>query len=1813
MAELSTKGKIITLLLVNAIVASPLVGVINSSEIRTSASEVSTASGDNITETQDVPNPEKTREERRKENIDKGYILKIVDNGGSYYIDNDLVAHIAKDSSVRVSFEDCDWLRIESINIVNLSDSSNFKRTIKAYDDKVIDLQESGDYEVTFSSFSDVNETVPLSDLLDFGTVDYDAKGIVISSVKIGGTEVTGGMWYNNFDGDNSITFIVDSDKALKSEEVYINSQKVGFTKRENRYTVDSDVVKSLLTDKADGNLINFIFSNKNGSVNDYKTSIFVDSSTNVRISNIKYSGAVYNSESKLYMKKSTLMSFNVLDSKSRVSSVGLYNGDSLVSTYSSRTSEGVTVNYLLAEEGKYSLKVEYESGVILSYDLFGGDSVVFDDDAPLLDSRKYTVGGNSSKKSYFDEDDLKDGWYNADGTLRFIVYDGVDISDKVSVTVNGKSYPDSRVLREFLEEKDGKKYYAFSLDSGYFNKDGNEQGTYNITIVTEDMVGNKSSYSAMVKLDSAPPTYIDDKGNKTLAFDSKGITYISTKHSLVLDDKVLIKEGSKFLDNVSGIDSVVYFVDSKALGNNTPNRSYDAVIKDGVFQIPSSLSNSSSIVEDGNIVVDNTGIFVVTDKAGNSKNYTVRDLVISVYDLDPGTVIVDNDSPTIIDNGSTEAVYTDSTSLGKVNYYSAAPVFRFAVKDSNLRDARFYINNALWSSKDLMGMTSADLSYDLNNYGGSDGKYTVKLEVTDILGKLSTVEYNIVIDKTAPSSISVVMPNPVNEKGGNVYFGSSFDVSVSASDNGSGIAGYYLNSKESTSGSFSISSDGEYSVTVKDKVGNTISKTLQELKSWQGNKIVIDSEAPEIKGERLDESVFDDWYRDDVSYTFNLSDNIGLDSATVYINGVAVEKFSTTETNVKTTALTASTSADNVRPNADGSYTVEVVAYDNAGQVSRWSDTVYIDRVTPIIDTFIISGDVKNLSGDYKYVFTGMGLVQINVSDSGVSSGIDKVYVKLNDTWIDYPVNGDNAVFVNIPSDYKGTISAYVVDKVGNISPTVVSDGMVSEDGNTHIKHSAIEIKFDTANHVDANNIPLYSKDVDATVFVKCDWSGISSLDWGVDTMTLGHTTDFSSASKWDKNLPLEFNTSAVLNSNANEQEFWVRVVDNAGHKSEATRLFSIDKETPTLRVSYNETNDRGIYYNTPRTANITVTEKNFDSSRFVVTGEAGTLGNWSNNGDVWSNIMYFDRDGKYNFSMSVSDRAGNVSNTHTSGEFIVDKTAPELSVTWNVNNGENNRYYDKKRVATIKVVEDNFDSSLINITGVDSSTWSHDGNVHTMVLEFLNGEYSFSINGKDLAGNEIANTYNSGSFIVDTVSPDINVSGISNNVTYKDDVGVRVEVSDSYIDYSSTYVTLKGKSNKEVKIEGTVVTGGIVYTYNNFPKEESYDDVYTLFIHAKDRSGNYSQREVEFTVNRFGSSYKEETSTSGVYHNTPRNIQITESNVENLDTSKVTVVVTRNGREVEVPADKVTIKKEEKDGRNYYTYEIDKDQFEEDGSYTVQIYSETEGGDENSSVSEEYGFVVDTTPPEIFISGIEDNGVYSDTSKRVSFDIRDLSGIEIVEIYLNGVKVDFVEDSGLYYITVPESSEPQNLEIKVIDKAGNESTAKVTNFTVSAGNWKEYQSKKWVEALVGGLAGVAAIMVGILFARKRKRTKEELNLIKENEQYYSSSSKNSSGSGSGGSSESGTESSTNMGMTGTIGDADTSATTNMMNAKEATTGIFMSDDASFKADYGKQESASIDDTRTSMFSEDDVKTELMGTTELESDGSDDNKTGIL
>lgn len=152
----------------------------------------------------------------------------------------------------------------------------------------------------------------------------------------------------------------------------------------------------------------------------------------------------------------------------------------------------------------------------------------------------------------------------------------------------------------------------------------------------------------------------------------------------------------------------------------------------------------------------------------------------------------------------------------------------------------------------------------------------------------------------------------------------------------------------------------------------------------------------------------------------------------------------------------------------------------------------------------------------------------------------------------------------------------------------------------------------------------------------------------------------------------------------------------DRAGNRAgiAAVPSFIIDRTRPIINVSFDNNDAKnGNYYNTERTATVTVVERNFDVSRVQLDGNAQKTGIWTANGDQHSITLTFSKDGSYSFTVSASDRAGNTTEAYTSETFIIDTTAPKLTLEGfdRANGGE--------VAPIITCMDDNFDPAGVNI----------------------------------------------------------------------------------------------------------------------------------------------------------------------------------------------------------------------------------------------------------------------------------------------------------------------------------------------------------------------------------------------------------------------------------------------------------------------------------------------------------------------------------
>lgn len=1035
----------------------------------------------------------------------------------------------------------------------------------------------------------------------------------------------------------------------------------------------------------------------------------------------------------------------------------------------------------------------------------------------------------------------------------------------------------------------------------------------------------------------------------------------------------------------------------------------------------------------------------------------------------------------------------------------------------------------------------SIKLSDSLNKDGATDGVYVIKYEAEDNAGEKTSEEVRINIDTTAPSDVNSVFSSLYYIVDGVAYFKETPTLTIKATDNngnivGSGIEKYIISdgttSRENTSGVFTDLVSGTYTVEVVDNVGNTtgkvaISSTIPGLTT---DTIKVDSEDPVAIGTKP-EGDYNSWYSKDVIYSAKLTDDTGLRSGKVSINNTVVSEYISASSDEKEYTISASTAG--VVPNEDGSYNVHVDVTDNAGRTGSFDDVIYIDKDKPVIDKIVFSGEGyqegkhNGSQGIYGFYFKGTAKCDIYVSDGKASSGLNSIKVKLEDNGKNLEektVAIKNGVGeLSIPEGFKGRIYITASDMVGNVSEETQPDGIITENSNTSVNNINISISLPDTDYKDANGVSLYSKSVNATAKIKSSLSGVREIEWGIngtssEKITIDNNGNPSSSkgltiSSKDKNLTVDLSNALSVANNENNIKLWVSVTDRAGVVSRVERRLSIDKDDPEISISYDKSGSK--YYNTNRVATITVKERNFNPKLFTLaTSSKASHSGWSKDGGNWVSKVTYSKDGDYRLSASCVDRAGNQSKVYSGSKFTVDKTKPQLTVNWSNGNVSNGKYYNASRTATLVVKEHNFNAKSIQVTGGTVGGWSNSGDTHTATVSFSgNGTYKLGVTGKDNAGNAM-NSYSGDEFVIDVDKPTLKITGVESGISYKKDFSAKVVVSDNGLDTSASIITVTGKRNGKMNLTGSLSSKGGTISFDNLPKEEKYDDVYTVKAVAKDLAGNSVEEEMVFSVNRFGSAYKFMTEDIlGNYIKDKKDVKITERNVDEVDTSKSKVVVLFNGDKIEVPNNAVGIKDlGEEDGKHIYEYTINKDVFDKDGKYLVQIFSVNKDGTKYDSATEEYAFVLDTTKPVVIISGVKDNGVYNEYEKKATVEIRDLSGIKDMNIFINGKNTKYTEKDGVYTLSIPESSSAQELSVNVTDRAGNETSSSVKNIIVSSSRIVYLSHQLWFRlviclSVVIILTG-ACILIGYRLKSKKSLDKDLEDSIKE----YNSSSNSSS-----------------------------------------------------------------------------------------------------
>ena len=526
----------------------------------------------------------------------------------------------------------------------------------------------------------------------------------------------------------------------------------------------------------------------------------------------------------------------------------------------------------------------------------------------------------------------------------------------------------------------------------------------------------------------------------------------------------------------------------------------------------------------------------------------------------------------------------------------------------------------------------------------------------------------------------------------------------------------------------------------------------------------------------------------------------------------------------------------------------------------------------------------------------------------------------------------------------------------------------------------------------------------------------------------------------------------------------------------TQAALDFTVDKTAPVLSVSYdNNTANHEFYYKEGRRAEISIEEKNFRSDLVdysvlkdggreahgsVLSSFSGGEGRGVSELHHQASISY-EEDGDYQFNIRVKDLAGNEALAYPEDHFVIDRTAPSLTISdiWNesANKGEvspkisyGDRYLDQDALS-LKLI----------------------GEVH--------GEHELS-----------------------------SQQGGSISIARTDALNLPMQKS---------MEETESPKQKEEEKEGIVYqssAGGEEgnLSFQNFPEEPETDDVYRLSAKIVDMAGNETTEELWFSVNRFGSTYllsDRAKALQGTYQKEGEEILISEINADEVLSSALTLYRNEEKHALSEGAEYQTTRSGG-NGKWYRgDYLIKKDNFDKEGLYHLQISSQDKAGNLASTEQTERGaelrFGIDRTPPRILLSNVDDQGVYRGDILDLDLSVQDNFWLQQVDATVDGEHEISWTDKSLQEAVAKDSFPLQisgeegkrhKLLIVARDAAGNESRKEVSDFVITNNPLLRLISQKNFArnaaiATVAGLMGLSCVVNGpsLLQELKRRRLK--------------------------------------------------------------------------------------------------------------------------
>lgn len=1037
-------------------------------------------------------------------------------------------------------------------------------------------------------------------------------------------------------------------------------------------------------------------------------------------------------------------------------------------------------------------------------------------------------------------------------------------------------------------------------------------------------------------------------------------------------------------------------------------------------------------------------------------------------------------------------------------------------------------------------------------------------------------------VDENDPEVTTVEFSENVIVKDYGIFSNESFTIKVNATDiednlyqmdlylNGKNVDGQKVIKESNGNGYFEFYIDKEqYSglnkenqVIVYDRAGNS--------KRYDINDILMEGAAPEgkvavedKKGNIVYEKAGKIYAGGEITLLVSVDDNIeniddkavsGLSGYKVYVNDILVDnKAFKTQNTKQVQDSTVKINTEIYTKSDKSALEIKITdIYDNAGNKGEdVEQTVYIDVEAPTVDIRSVSASKGENITDYGSFYNAAAIFTFKAKDN--CTKITDAKINIGDKSYPCEISDDGIIVFELKGGMYGNMSISLTDEVRHTAVYALSDIKTTMgerrflDDYVMVDTSEVKCGFYVSRDYDKGS--WYNDGISCSIRLeeKIVSSGINKISIYINNIPYKEYT-YKNKDNSIVEIPVKIDREWIDKA-VNESGTYritVKAVDNAGNEALKESTYKIDTVAPVISEFTGveaESNNTGIV-----TLNVEVKEKHFydignrvtvdvirsldgetkeyEAEEFIATSETA------------KKSYTFTEDGIYTVVVKAEDGAGNKAEEKTI-HFIIDNTAPICEIT----GIEENAYYRDIANMRIKVTESNYETNEVRILitrklngteyEVAANVFNSTNKESEMNQSFTEeGTYTVKVDAVDESGNTgITRTV---IFTVDTDAPVIDIQGVSNEGAYKGDITPFISISDNYfkeysITLTKTGVYLKDNETNIENIKDKDVTNqfikdiistekGIEGSFDTFEKIQENDGVYTLKVEAYDLAGRVSEREIFFSINRYGSVYTFNEPLRDVMGEYVTEVKedfvITEYNADRLCEESVSIQLARDGSLMseiiyETTPVNDTVERRE-NGWYQYEYRISKENFKYDGVYVVSVTSTDKAGNRSQTLTYDnlyVRFALDKTKPElVIVTGLE-KGVYNAEEIEVGYQIFDAIGVREIRVYVNEEEKyrvlepdDKMSYKGVFYI---KEGLEQEIRFEIEDLAGNITdssneedirSGKVADFTrkvtVSTNFFIRWYSNKLI---FFGSIGAIVIIAGaaIMFVKQRRRRK--------------------------------------------------------------------------------------------------------------------------